>query len=216
LRHLIKIIIAFMVISWLWRSGREMIYQWVERGILASHSAGAALPTTPFLTTSFSGVPSGEHFSPAENLERLDLAALASAQHSVDLCMYAFTDVLLARELIDRARHGVIVRIYRDGKQFEDEQERSSRYGWVTTAALLHGQTNIQIRVKPPSRQFIQHLKVYCVDGALLRDGSANFSRAGEEWEDDSANFLAGPAVCERFEEDFETLWNRPTNIVVQ
>ena len=29
------------------------------------------------------------HYAPAENLERLDLAAIRSTQHTLDICMYA-------------------------------------------------------------------------------------------------------------------------------
>ena len=34
---------------------------------------------------------SGIHYAPAENLERLDLAAIRSTQHTLDICMYALT-----------------------------------------------------------------------------------------------------------------------------
>jgi phosphatidylserine/phosphatidylglycerophosphate/cardiolipin synthase-like enzyme len=176
---------------------------WLGSSVPASHWTTTPSGRAPLSVNILSGIPSGEHFSPAENLEQLNLGALASATQSIDLSMYAFTDLRLARELIGRARHGVVVRIYRDGEQFEEERERSSRYGWVTTTALFRGQLNIHVRVKPPSRWFIQYLKAYCVDERLLRDGSANFSRAGEEWEDDSAYFQRGPGVCSRFEEEF-------------
>ena len=135
-----------------------MLDRWLESLVPASHWSAVPVRRTPLFRSILAGIPSGEHFSPAENLEQLDLAALGSAKQSIHLSMYAFTDLRLAHELIDRARQGVIVRIYRDGEQFEQEQERSSRYGWVTPTTLFYGHPNIHIRVKPPSRQFIQHL----------------------------------------------------------
>lgn len=216
MRHLIKLVIVLAAVSWLWHSGRKVLDRWLESLVPAAHWSTMPVRRTPLFRSILAGIPSGEHFSPAENLEQLDLAALGSAKQSVHLSMYAFTDLRLAHELIDRARQGVIVRIYRDGEQFEQEQERSSRYGWVTPTMLFHGHPNIHIRVKPSSRRFIQHLKAYCVDEKLLRDGSANFSRSGEEWEDDSADFQNGPGVCRRFEREFEVLWNRNVNIVIQ
>jgi phosphatidylserine/phosphatidylglycerophosphate/cardiolipin synthase-like enzyme len=216
MRHLVKLIIVLAAVSWLWHSGRKMLKGWLDSLVPASHWSTVPVRRTPLFGSIFLGIPTGEHFSPAENLEQLDLAALGSAKQSIHLSMYAFTDLRLAHELIDRARQGVIVRIYRDGDQFEHEQERSSRYGVVAPTILFRGQPNIHIRVKPPSRRFLQHLKVYCVGGKLLRDGSANFSSAGEEWEDDSAGFQSGPGVCRRFERDFEALWNRNVNIVIQ
>jgi phosphatidylserine/phosphatidylglycerophosphate/cardiolipin synthase-like enzyme len=60
------------------------------------------------------------------------------------------------------------------------------------------------------------HLKQLCVDGRLLRTGSANWSLSGEKREDDDADYSTDPNAIERFERDFEALWNRSDNIVVQ
>jgi phosphatidylserine/phosphatidylglycerophosphate/cardiolipin synthase-like enzyme len=60
------------------------------------------------------------------------------------------------------------------------------------------------------------HLKVACIDGRLLRTGSANWSPSGEKREGDDADYSTDPNAIERFERDFETLWNRSDNIVVQ
>ena len=35
------------------------------------------------------GRATGIHYAPAENLERLDVAALRSTHHTLDICMYA-------------------------------------------------------------------------------------------------------------------------------
>jgi hypothetical protein len=145
MRHLIKLIIVLVAVSCLWHSGRKMLDRWLESLVPASHWSTVPVRRTPLFRSILAGIPSGEHFSPAENLEQLDLAALGSAQQSIHLSMYAFTDLRLAHELLDRARRGVIVRIYRDGEQFEQEQERSSRYGWVTPTTLFYGHPNIHI-----------------------------------------------------------------------
>ena len=60
------------------------------------------------------------------------------------------------------------------------------------------------------------NLKQLCVDGQLLRTGSANWSPSGEKREDDDADYSTDPKAIERFERDFEVLWNRSDNIVVQ
>ena len=128
--------------------------------------------------------------------------------------VYIITSGDLAAILIDRARHGVKVRIYRDGEQFEDEQRWNG--GQSSTTNLLRGQPNIDIKVKPPSPRFLLHLKSYAVDDALLRDGSANWSPAGLKDQDNSLSFVTDPAALRGFERIFQKLWNRPTNIVVQ
>ena len=79
----------------------------------------------------------------------------------------------------------------------------------------LRGEANIRIRVKPPGRDYM-HLKVACIDGRLLRTGSPNWSPSGEKREDDDADYSTDQNAIERFERDFEALWNRSDNIVVQ
>lgn len=163
--------------------------------------------------TQAQGHSTGNHYAPAENLERVDLAAVRSTQRSLDICMYAWTDRFLAEAVAERANHGVAVRIYRDGSQYEEEE----RHGRGRSAMdLLRGVRNVQIRVKPPSRRALMHLKAYNSDGALLREGSANWSPAGLKEQDNSLIFLSDRQSINNFEHDFEALWNRPGNIRVQ
>jgi phosphatidylserine/phosphatidylglycerophosphate/cardiolipin synthase-like enzyme len=163
--------------------------------------------------TQAQGHSTGDHYAPAENLERLDLAAVRSTQRSLDICMYAWTDRYLAEAIAERANHGVVVRVYRDGSQYEEEE----RHGRGRSAMdLLRGVRNVQIRVKPPSRRALMHLKAYSSDGVLLREGSANWSPAGLKEQDNSLIFLSDRQSINNFERDFEALWNRPGNIRIQ
>ena len=72
-------------------------------------------------------------FGPSANLEREEISMLERAKKSIDVAMYSFTDMDVARELIVLQAHGVRVRVYRDG--FEYRREEAS--GKVTTTALL-------------------------------------------------------------------------------
>jgi len=60
------------------------------------------------------------------------------------------------------------------------------------------------------------HLKALCANRALLRDGSANWSAAGERLQDNNARYSTDPQEIRNFERNFEALWNRPENIRVQ
>jgi phosphatidylserine/phosphatidylglycerophosphate/cardiolipin synthase-like enzyme len=151
------------------------------------------------------------HLSPREDLERLDVARLDAAQKSVDVAMYAFTDRVLAEELIALAQRGVVVRIYRDPEQYEDEQ-RSGR----GTTDMFRGQRNIHVRVKPVGGRDLMHLKAYVVDGVLLRDGSANWSLSGLKDQDNNARYTNDSAQVFAFEQDFEAMWSRAGNREVQ
>jgi phosphatidylserine/phosphatidylglycerophosphate/cardiolipin synthase-like enzyme len=150
-----------------------------------------------------------EHFSPAENLEQIDRDHLLRASHTIDIAMYAFTDRYLAQAIVERARAGVEVRIYRDYEQYNQEQSRSSGRRESTTA-LFEGEHNIQIRVKG-SRE-LMHLKAYLVDGRELRTGSANWSPTGEKRQDNNAHFTTDSQQVKAFQNTFNEMWQRPDN----
>jgi len=50
----------------------------------------------------------------------------------------------------------------------------------------------------------------------ITHTGSANWSPSGEKRQDNDANYSTDPNAIERFERNFEALWNRSDNIVVQ
>ena len=52
--------------------------------------------------------------------------------------------------------------------------------------------------------------------GPVTHTGSANWSLSGEKCQDNDADYSTDPNAIERFERDFEALWNRSDNIVVQ
>ena len=151
-----------------------------------------------------------QHYSPFENLEQMDQERLDSAQRSIDIAMYSFTDRYLAEKLAKLARRGVQIRLYRDREQYEQEEQRIRG----TTTSLLRGQTGIQIRVKG-SRE-LMHLKVYLIDGSLLRDGSANWSPSGLKRQDNNAHFTSDRAQITAFQQIFEQMWDRADNERVQ
>ena len=126
----------------------------------------------------------GEHFSPSENLEWLELDHLKAAAENaraakrpLDIAIYAFTDRILADLLLRQAEQGTVIRIYRDGEQYENEERNGARFRNQSTTAMFRGQRNIHVRVKAPSPSDLMHLKVWS-DGEVLREGSANWSPA--------------------------------------
>jgi phosphatidylserine/phosphatidylglycerophosphate/cardiolipin synthase-like enzyme len=159
-------------------------------------------------------VVSENHFSPDENLERLDAAQLGAAQRSLDIAMYAFTDKYLAEAIVQAARRGVQVRIYRDHAQFLDEQRKAGRHEDESTTEMFRGERNIQVRVK--HKRELMHLKAYAVDGTLLRDGSANWSPSGLKRQDNNARFTTNPVEVQAFQKVFEDMWAGRENEVLQ
>ena len=164
----------------------------------------------------------GEHFSPSENLERLEMDQLkAAAEHAraakrpLDIAIYAFTDRILADLLVRQAEQGTVMRIYRDGEQYENEERNGARFRNQSTMAMFPGQRNIHVRVKAPSPSDLMHLKVWS-DGKVLREGSANWSPVALKRQDNNLRFSRNATEVKAFEADFEARWNRPSNTVVQ
>lgn len=157
-----------------------------------------------------------EHFSPAENLEELDLKYLREAHESLDVAMFAFTDRRIAELLKQLAIGRVKIRIYRDQGQFREEEERAARFRELSSGLLLRGSANIQIRVKQSSERNLMHQKAWCLDHRLLRDGSANWSPGAEKAQDNEIRFTTDLRQIAAFEETFEEMWSRSTNRVIQ
>lgn len=161
--------------------------------------------------------PSGaEHFSPWENLEQLDIAELRKAKQRVDIAMYSFTDRRLAAVVNELSARTVEIRVYRDQEQFQDEERAAARFGEPSTTQLFRGRRTIHIRVKQGSVRDLMHEKAFCIDGHLLREGSANWSRSGLLVQDNNVHFSSDPTDIERFEKAFAAMWVRRENLVIQ
>lgn len=175
-------------------------------GIYALRQGGAPAEAAPAAVVEV-------HFSPAENLENLDLWYLDQAQRTVDVASYAMDDKPIAEELVKLADRGVAIRIYRDQTQYEGEVARGKK-GGANLTDLFAGHKNIQVRVK--GSVALQHLKSYAVDDKFLREGSANWSVQGEKVQDNSLVVIWDQAAILAFERDFGTMWDRAGNQVVQ
>jgi phosphatidylserine/phosphatidylglycerophosphate/cardiolipin synthase-like enzyme len=195
---------------------------------LKQHHVGlAAFGQEPLSKTLFDSAPARddygvEHFSPSDNLERPEMDHLkAAAEHAraakraLDIAIYAFTDRILAALLVREAGQGTVFRIYRDGEQYENEEGNAARFRNQSTTAMFRGQRNTHVRVKPPSPSDLMHLKAWS-DGEVLREGSANWSPAALKCQDNNVRFSRNPDEVKAFEADFEAMWNRPSNTIVQ
>ena len=158
----------------------------------------------------------GEHFSPWENLEQLDVAELRKTKQRVDIAMYSFTDRRLAAVVNELAARRVEIRVYRDQEQFQDEERAAARFREPSTTQLFRGRRMIHVRVKQGSLRNLMHEKAFCIDGRLLREGSANWSRGGLLMQDNNVRYSTEATDIERYEKAFEAMWARNDNLVIQ
>lgn len=152
---------------------------------------------------------SGIYFAPATNLEQIDIPLIASARRSLDIAMYTFTDTRIAEALVRAGERGVVVRLYRDREQFEAEQRRGDR-----VMMALRRAPNVHVQVKGDSD--LMHDKAFAVDGHTLRHGSGNWSLSAAKYQDNEITVTASPSHTAAFEQDFDVMWSRPGNEVIQ
>ena len=142
------------------------------------------------------------HYAPEENLEAIDVALIDGAKGSIDVAAYVLTDREVIEALKRAADRGVEVRVWRDGGMAE-------KVGDFDVAAIVApDDPGFAMREKPAGP--LMHLKGYCIDGATLRTGSANFSRSGLRAQDNDLVVLRSAAACAGFEAKFAKIWGAP------
>ena len=150
------------------------------------------------------------HYSNPGSLVGIDTGIIGSAKKTLDMAAYALADTDIVQAILAAAQHGVSIRLYLDRTELEAEARGDPTLSrWA--GRVLMGAPNVQIKVKESS--VLMHLKSYLVDGATLRDGSANFSPEGEIQQDNSLTVSDDAAAVAAFQAKFETMWARPDNL---
>jgi len=141
------------------------------------------------------------HYAPAENLEKLDVSLIDSAQKSIDLAAYVITDWPVIEALIRAADRGVALRMYLDGGQ------RATRAPLPLFVELAET-PGVMIKVKR-SGSPLMHIKAYLIDEHLLRTGSANFSASGLKQQDNDLIVINDPMSASAFKRNFDSIFGR-------
>ncbi len=139
------------------------------------------------------------HYAPAENLEKLDVALIDSAQKSIDLAAYVITDWPVIEALIRAADRGVTLRIYLDGGQLATRAPLPLFEELIETPG-------VEIKVKRAGSP-LMHIKAYLIDERLLRTGSANFSASGLKHQDNDLIVLNDQASAFAFRRNFDFIF---------
>lgn len=153
------------------------------------------------------------HYSNPQSLVGADTAALSAATKTIDFAAYSLTEPNIVAAILNRAKAGVVVRLYLDRGELEAEARGNPA---MPTCPLrdLFSIPGITIKVK--RSMILMHLKSYLVDSTTLRDGSANFSPIGESEQDNSLTLTDDTAAVAAFIAKFGVMWNRPDNLTVE
>ena len=118
-----------------------------------------ATPVLAVLIGLSAGTAQEVHFSPEEDLARIDADLMAQAKTSIDFASYALTDRVIVHALGDADHRSVAIRIVLDPRE---------RHDFVALGDLAD---DVRIKRGGP----YMHLKAYSIDGQVLRTGLAKY-----------------------------------------
>lgn len=154
--------------------------------------AGAA--TTPDIQVGFSPEGSGL---------QLVLNTLQSAQHSIRMMAYSFTDPEVMKALVDAHRRGVDVKIVID--------ERGNRS--QASLAAMNLMVNAGIGLRTNGHFPIQHDKVLIVDNQTVESGSYNFSRSAARKNSENVLVIHSvPVIASQYLAHWQSRWEMGTD----
>lgn len=139
------------------------------------------------------------YFSLVDDPEEAIIEELDKAEESIDVAMYYFTDRDLANALIDAHNRGVKIRVYLDKDQLEEKYSKS-RY---------LAKQGISIRYSDNPYIMIMHHKFCVIDNEVVITGSYNWTASAGERNNENLLVIRDPPLANRFEEEFNGLWNK-------
>lgn len=133
-------------------------------------------------------------FAPSPNIEKELVNFIASAQSSVELCVFELNLKSVIEKLIELHKKGVKVRVIIDA-DYQGETELRELY-----------KSGVEINADP--RSAFMHNKFVVVDEKKIWTGSYNFTKNGTYKNDNNALLINSPALAENYVKEFEEMWD--------
>ncbi len=144
-----------------------------------------------------SAVQTDVHFSPGEECAAKIVHLFGRTRESVDVCVFTITDDRIADAILRAHGRGVRVRIVSDNEKADD---LGSDVGRLGTAG---------IPVRVDRTPYHMHHKFALFDGALLLNGSYNWTRSAAEHNMENFVITDDARAVRRFSDEFARLWER-------
>ena len=142
-------------------------------------------------------------FSPEGSAQQLVLNTIDSAQQSIRMMAYSFTDPDVMKALIAAHRRGVDIKIVIDEK---GNRNRASM-------AAMNLMVNTGIPLRTNGRFPIQHDKILIVDNHTVESGSYNYSRAGSSRNSENVLVIHDvPELAQTYLTHWQSRWEMGTN----
>lgn len=166
-----------------------------KAGFLSAATVGAAIGISTYaVAIATLDQPMVEvHYAPKENLARIDIALIDSAQHSIDMAAYLITDYRIADALTRALDRGVQVLTLIDCRETKS----------IPAFVMKNGASWFPLII---CRDELMHLKSYVIDGKVLRTGSANFSHSGLLKQNNDLVIIRDRPTIAAFERQFKEI----------
>ncbi|EDS6807269.1 phospholipase D family protein [Salmonella enterica subsp. enterica serovar Legon] len=139
-------------------------------------------------------------FSPEGSAQTLVLDTINSAQSSIRMMAYSFTDPDIMKALANASKRGVDIRIVIDENGNTSAASREA----IKTMRLF----NIPLRIDGDFA--IQHDKVIIVDETTVQTGSYNYSRSAAKKNSENVIVLSNvPDIASQYLEHWQDRWDR-------
>ena len=124
-----------------------------------------------------------------------------SADQTLDMAIYSFTDSEIADAVAACSEKGVAVRIISDKTQSGNKYQQK----------ILNRLKEADIPIKVDTHSGIMHLKVTIADGKAATTGSYNYTKSADTENDEVLVVLRDETIAADFEQEFEIMWNDET-----
>jgi membrane-bound metal-dependent hydrolase YbcI (DUF457 family) len=147
--------------------------------------------------SSASACPCAVYFTPGDGPERALLRLIDSAQGSIHLALYYFTDRDLARALVRAFQRGVEVQV------LLDEEQKTAKY----SKSRYLAEKGIEVRYYGGAGLF--HHKFAVFDSQIVATGSYNWTASAQEQNEENLIVIEDSAIAQIYEEEWQRLWER-------
>ncbi len=139
-------------------------------------------------------------FSPRGGAEKLILEEIFKAQKQILVAVFSFTNMKIAKALVEARNKGVKVYV------ITDEGQAESRYGRRVIEFLAsHG---VKVKIKRGTGGGLMHHKYAVIDGKVVLTGSYNWTYSAEKRNDENLVAIEGSRnLAKAYFENFKALW---------
>ena len=136
-------------------------------------------------------------FCPEEQCAEQLISKINSAEKSIQIAIYSFTHDEIAGALLDAKSRDLEVQVLMESQQAGSEYSDDER--------LAEAGIEVKFMENPLG---IMHNKFMVIDSKLVATGSFNYSKNADERNNENIVFLCDTIIAQRFQGEFERLWN--------